>query len=747
MWRATTCLIAAAVPFGVHAQIFNPTANPASMPRERPTLNGIPIAPEVLPQPAANPAAPVEKVDSNTPVVMVAQKMDYDSEAKIAVASGDVEITQGPRVLLAQKVTYYETSDLVIAEGNVSMLEPDGNVYFADKVELKQEMKTGTIAQFAARLPDGSIFAAKNANRVSDDVTDLFSAVYTPCKVICDDGSQTTPTWHLRAHDVRIDQAAQQVTYHDATMEFLDVPVIYTPYFAHPTPGADNKSGFMTPTYRFSNNLGSVLEIPYYYTIDATQDMTLTPIYTTLEGPVFKGEYRSKYDHGELSGIGSVTVPQHRDGSLSGDQNYRGHIDARGLYNLSDEWDLGGQLRRTTDDTYLARYGFNTEPLLISRVYAQGINFMRGNTRNNATIQTLAFQGLTAADDSRKSPFVLPLAEFNYTTNPLAYNSRIKFSTNLMSLTRDEGADTRRLSVTSAWIVPYTTASGHMFEAKTSLRGDAYYVQNFLLGNGKIRDGVEHRFIPEASLLWRYPLIRRGYNSNFTIEPLASIIASPNSSNAEPIPNEDSSVPEFTDLNMFSDNRYSGLDRVEGGPRVFYGVRGLWDSFRRGSVTFALGQTLRLSDARQFPLSNDLTSHISDYVGRVAYNINPFSINYRFRLDRDTLKDRRDEISASYSGRYFTLSADYLQFDKDPIIGSDEEISGGIGLLLTPEWTMSTSIRKDLQRDQLTTGGYGLTYQDECFTFILQANRDLASDRDLRDTTSFVAQVFFKNLE
>lgn len=753
---STIALAIGLLPFAAQAQALNPFSGATPAPT---TLfsKGVDVPPAV-PTPLATfttPEAPeealpvMEKVDGQTPVLLSATQMDYDSEGKIAVASGQVEIVQGPRVLLADKVSYYELSDVVIAEGNVSLLDPDGRVMFADKVQLNQEMKTGVVEQFAVRMEDQSLFAARHAERKSDDVTDLFAAVYTPCYVTCSDGSPTTPTWQLRAKDVHIDQAAQTVTYQNAWMEFLDVPVLYTPYFSHPTPGADNKSGFLTPTYRYSNNLGWVFDLPYYYAIAPDQDVTITPIITTLEGPVLKGEYRAKYDRGVLFGIGSITVPQTRDASRTpgGDQAYRGHIDAKGFYNLSDTWNVGGQLQRTSDDTYLARYRFSAAPLLTSRAYVQGVNFIDGNTRNNATIQGLAFQGLKAEDDSRREPLVLPLAELNYQTNPLAYNSRVAFNTSLLSLTRTEGTDTRRLSVGTAWTVPYATPTGHLFEAKTSLRVDVYYVANNLLSNGKVRDGVEHRVTPEASLLWRYPLIRRGYRSNVTIEPLAGMVVSPNTGNPEAIPNEDSSTPEFTDLNMFSDNRYPGLDRVEGGPRAFYGGRGLWDSFDRGNVIFAVGQTVRLSNAQQFPLSNDLTSRVSDYVGRVAYNIRPFTVGYRFRLDKQTFQTRRDELDATYSGSYFALSANYLRFDEDPIAGSSEEINGGVSVMLTPQWTTSFATRRDLKLDQLTSASSGLTYQDECFTFLLQASRDLATDRDLRDTTSFVAQVVFKNLE
>ena len=54
-------------------------------------------------------------------------------------------------------ITYYQKTDLVIAEGNVSVLQPTGDVYFAEKAELKDAMKRGVIADFKARFADGSV--------------------------------------------------------------------------------------------------------------------------------------------------------------------------------------------------------------------------------------------------------------------------------------------------------------------------------------------------------------------------------------------------------------------------------------------------------------------------------------------------------------------------------------------------------------------------------------------------------------
>ena len=60
------------------------------------------------------------------------------------------------------------------------------------------------------------------------------------------------------------------------------------------------------------------------------------------------------------------------------------------------------------------------------------------------------------------------------------------------------------------------------------------------------------------------------------------------------IPKEDSPSFEFDDTNVFSSNRFPGLDRIEGGPRVNFGFKyGIYGN-NGGTINLLLGQVFRL---------------------------------------------------------------------------------------------------------------------------------------------------------
>jgi LPS-assembly protein len=690
-------------------------------------------------------------VNKDQPVLLTAENMGYDTTNRKVIAKGKVEIVQGETILMAHQVEYDENTGVVVATGDVAVMEPSGNVYFADQVTLKDEMQQGVVAYFKGRLADGSIFTANEAQRRSESVTDLFQAIYTPCAIVCKDKTPKRPTWAVTADKANINTDAQKVTYDDVWVEVYGQKMLYTPYLSHPTPGADNKSGFLTPTLKQDENLGTVFEVPYLYVMDQDQDLTITPVYLSKDAPVLKGEYRLKYDRGEMNWRGSFTIPKDRDttGSVVAGRTYRGHVDARGLYDLDSNWQTGFTLKRTTDDTYLSRYKINEiESLLTSRAYLEGANPLNnGNDRHYFTTQGLYFQGLTAQDNRLRTPIVLPLTEFGYTTNPMFWNSRLSMDSSMMLLTRDNGTDSKRLATRINWNLPYTTTGGQIFELDTTLRADAYRTNDLLLSNGREFNGTRGRLVPEISATWRYPFINQLESSHVVVEPIANVTITSNNINSEKIPNEDNVLPEFNDLNLFSRNRFSGWDRLESGTRMFYGLRTMWDFFENRQLSASLGQSYRLNNDPLFPLTNDLRSHFSDYVGQVAATYKPFTLNYRFRLDRDNLQPQRTEVESGFNLDRYGLYLTYLKLNRDPFLGSSEEAVLSNYLRLTDVWTISGFTRRDLGRSRLTNAGVGLQFSNECTTLVMGLSRDLISDRDIRQSTTGYMQLILKNLD
>lgn len=692
------------------------------------------------------------KSDLKKPAMVEADEMHYDKKKMMVSASGSVKVMQGDRILMADKVSYDQKNNVVKASGNISLLEPDGSVVFADEIELKDDLKAGIVDRFSAKFKDESRLAANKAERLDEDVTVLEKVVYSPCP-LCEDDPKKAPLWQVKANKATIDRKEQRVKYNNAFFEVKGVPVLYTPYLSHATPDADRKSGFLVPKYSTDRIFGTTVKTPYYYNIAPNKDATITPIFTSNEGPILSAEYRHLVEGGQYQLEGSITNPDKVDteGNPIPGKEVRGHIEGIGHFDINEEWSWGFKAKRSTDDTYLRRYNFGDEDVLTSRAYAD-----RMSGRDYAQVETISFQGLKESDDPGQTPLILPGATMHFEGEPGFHGSRWFAGGNIMSLSRDEGVSSRRLSMEGGFKIPHTTNSGHVFELSTMLRGDGYSVDNVQADpsdpSGVTKDGMTSRVIPEAKLKWSLPLIKNGSDRQFFVEPLADVIVSPYGGNPDKIPNEDSQDVEFSDDNLFNSNRFTGYDRVENGPRVNYGVRGRVHDYKYGDVDMVVGQNYRAKKDRSFDARSGLEDNFSDYVGRIGYQKEIFDIAYRFRMDKDSLALNRNAVSAGLNFSPLRFDMDYISVDEDfdPNVDLSEEnreiMLASSSLDITKKWTVSGSGHRNLEDGEWVSTKADLLYKGDCVDVGVAWFREFTRDRDIRPNTTLSLQVSLKNL-
>lgn len=685
------------------------------------------------------------------PLVFSADSVIYDRDSGVVTAEGRVEVAQAERVLLADRVRYDARTGLVRAEGNVSILEPTGDVVFADEVELTDDLKEGFVTRIRVLLADDSRLAANGARRTPDQRTVMSKAVFSACEP-CAEEPERSPLWQIKAVSVIHDQKAHRIEYRDAVLELGGFPIAYTPYFSHPDPSVERKTGFLAPSYGSSGPLGIKVEAPFYIAFAPHRDATLTPLATGKEGVALSGEYRERTQGGGFELRGSVTEVGKRDqnnSSISG-RDIRGHVDATGRFDLDDTWRTGFDLARSTDDTYLRRYDISSEDTLTTNLFAE-----RFRGRTYASANAYFFQGLRVEDDPGETPFVAPLLDYSFISEPGRLGGRYALDTNLMVLQRTQGTDSRRLSISGGWHLPYNGRAGDVYALGLSLRGDAYWtseVRDPANPTQPSQGGFTGRLIPEMTLGWRMPLARTVGTTRQIIEPIAMVVLSPLGGNPDTIPNEDSQSFELDDTNLFETNRFPGRDRVEGGPRASYGVRFSVFGPRGGSASALLGQSARLKRDASLGQDTGLEDEFSDIVGHLSiFPSRLLDITNRFRLDGDTFSVKRNEVKLATGPEWLRFNLGYVSLDRlsaGDQLTTREEINARARYQFARFWSTSANARRDLQENGggMINAGFGVSYEDECFLFETGLRRDFTSDRDVRPSTSFVVRVRFKHI-
>ncbi len=682
------------------------------------------------------------------PVLFLADEVRLEPDQNLIVAEGHVEILRGKRRLLADMVHYNQTTDQIEALGNIALVEPGGEVLYADRIVLSGDLRNGVADQLRARLQDDSLLAAAGGRRIDGTRTEMDEVVYSPCPVCAN--SEDPPLWQITAQEVTHDQETRDITYYNAFMEIFGVPVLYLPYFSHPDPTVQRRSGFLAPTVGSDSNLGFTLETPYFFDLAPNYDLTVAPIFTTKENAVLTARYRHLLESGRFELGGSATYAtkagSQSDPNPSG-QAFRGHLEGDGRFSLPRRWDWGYDLAVASDDTYLDRYDFSDANVLQNRLFTQRIW-----NRNYAVVQGYGFQGLREDDDQGMIPIAAPSAQLELTSDPKLWNSRFGLDSNALVLTRTEGLDTRRLSSKVSWELPKQGPIGDLYRFTLSARGDIYNTdgdpETFGRSGG---DNSKGRFVPRATLDWNWPLLGEGFGVSHMIEPIVSATWSTTGNNPSSIPNEDSQDVEFDDTNLFKPSRFPGIDRVEGGGKISYGLRyGLFGE-RGETVSGLFGQLYKFSDDPDIAGELGFEGQgFSDYVGRI--DVRPtdwLSLRYRFRLDQDSAKLQRNEVGANLGISWLKLDAQYLFLKDDPSnpdVTQREEVIAQAELRATSWLSLQGRLRRNLEDDRWVSYRFGLTYIHPCLEVFAGMQRRFTDDRDADSDLSVGVRVAFKNL-
>src|SRR6185312_2090215 len=282
------------------------------------------------------------------PVLLIADEVTYDRDLGVVTARGHVEISRGDRVVHADTVSYNERAQTVTASGNVSLTDERGNTVFADYAELTKDLKEAAIESIRLLLADKSRLAANSGKRTGGNINEFNYAVYSPCQLCAEDPTRA-PLWQIKAVKVTYNEAAHKIQYEDATFELFGVPVLYTPYFEHPDGTVKRASGFLTPNFGISGDLGFHTQTPYFWAIGPDKDLTIAPIFSTKELPVLYGIYRQRVENGLFRVAASGNLMDDNEPNIGlGEHDFRGHIDAIGRFVVDESSCWGFELERAT---------------------------------------------------------------------------------------------------------------------------------------------------------------------------------------------------------------------------------------------------------------------------------------------------------------------------------------------------------------------------------------------------------------
>ena len=704
------------------------------------------------------PAAPVAENEIN----FEADRIDYDSDADIVRASGNVRVARQDAKLSADQVEWDRGAGTVIARGDVMLVNERGDRAFADEMDVTESLRDGVIANLLIVTNNENRLAAVRAER-TDNIYVLDRAAFTPCKVEDSNGCPKEPTWQIQADRVVLDEARERVRYENARVSLFGLPLLPLPGLRHSI-GEEGSSGLLVPDVGYDRRNGFQYVQPYYWRIARNRDLTLTPYIYSAELPMLGADYRALLSKGayQITGYGTVSAVT----SVSGEPDpttedrLRGYIAASGKFQFDPLWSLTGSLRYASDRTFLNRYDLSHEDRLRST-----LNLERIGTRSYLSIAGWAFQSLRPGDDSGQVPIAIPAIDYRLRVTDPLLGGQVEVQANSLSILRTEGQDTQRAFVGVTWKQSRLTRMGQEVSLTAYARGDVYNsAQNDLSPTVSYRgeEGWQTRGIAALALDVRWPFIGKAFGGTQRLTPRVQLVAAPRLANLH-VPNEDARAIDLEDSNLFALNRFPGYDRFEDSTRITYGFDYRFD---RPNFSFdtTVGQSYRIDDrASLLPNGTGLSDRLSDIVGRSQVRYKDFvSLTHRFRLDKDGLAVRRNEIEATVGTRRTYVEVGYLRLDRNITSGVEdlrdvEEVRLAARVAFARFWSVFGSTNIDLtgQTDDPTStlSGFepvrhrlGIAYEDDCLELGFTWRRDYQTVGDARRGNSFQLRLVFKNL-
>lgn len=225
----------------------------------------------------------------SAPLDITAERIDYRQDQEVYEANGSVVIQQGTVQLMADHATIQVLPGILTAVGHVHLTDPQADVT-AERMELNVNTEAGVATHARLYIPmTNSSISGRLLQRFSEYHYRAKEGSFTNCDA--QDGE--VPAWRFRFKDLDM-TIGDTLGFKGGWFCILDVPTIPLPTFSYPM--TRRQTGFLTPIPSYDNRFGFHLKQSFFWAINPSQDLTVTPSYYSDLGYGSDFEYRYVLD-------------------------------------------------------------------------------------------------------------------------------------------------------------------------------------------------------------------------------------------------------------------------------------------------------------------------------------------------------------------------------------------------------------------------------------------------------------------
>lgn len=609
------------------------------------------------------------EVRKQLPVFVWGESLEGDVDG-VTVMKGGAELRRHDTVIKADRIEHDKRNGDTKASGQV-LINRNGDRLTGPDAQVNVNTYQGYINQPEfTLLKNGGEGDARRIDLLGEDRMTVHDGRYSTCPRV--PGASWMPDWLVRASSIELDRAENVGIARGGVIEFMGVPVMGAPILSFPL-SDQRKTGALPPSVSISSQSGLMVETPYYFNIAPNFDATFSPSIMAKRGVDLGGEFRY-LQPGYTGQLRAAYMPSDR---LRDDDRWAysfGHVQQLVQSPTAGRMGLRVNLNRVSDDNYWSDFP-RTITSLTSRLLPSEVstNWVKGpwsvvagvfryqTLQNTGSIITPPFDRLPAIQASyeRLNQTFLgsPGWDVSLTTNA----TRFKRAVIGPAGATDENIGGDRTmaiaTVSRRWQAP-----GWFVQPRVRLHSTRYSNDNTTGATVSATRNVPTVSL-DSGLIFERPANFFGTNFVQTLEPRAFLTWTPFRDQSK-LPNYDSAARSFNFTSMFTENAFSGNDRISDTRAVTLGLSTRLLDVRNGAevVRLGLAQRALLADQKvTLPRGTPVTETLSDTLVGARVQWDPlWSVDTNVQFNAKSKESVRTTIGGRYTpGPFRVLSAAY----------------------------------------------------------------------------------------
>ncbi len=687
---------------------------------------------------------PADNTDE-VPLFIEADRLQGIQDREIE-AQGSARLRKRGQAFFADWMRHETPSDILTAKGNVR-IEQDREIIEGDALRYEIATDRGFMERPRYMLmsvppgsgPGGAARAGETDGRGSAERL-LFEG---PGQYRVQSGSYTTcepgnDAWFIRARQLDIDRSRDVGIARDASIVFFDQTIFYSPYLSFSL-HQERKSGFLTPSYRTSNTTGFEFTVPYYWNIAPEMDATLYPRYMTKRGLQLGGEFRYLNPNwrGEV-----------RSEVLANDERVdrdRWALFAKHQQNIGRGWSGNVNINRVSDGKYFT--DLSTQVAVTSQVYlTNDLTLARGGTWSDGG--TYSFSAFTQRWQTLQADPLAPLvAPYNrqpqLTLAAQRLGTRVGDFDLLGSYTAFDHpslVNGQRVVINPSFSLPLQNAFAFV-TPKIGAHITRYAMGKNNAANLEDRTRALPIFSAETGVVLEREMQSRGQTLIQTLEPKAYYVYIPYSDQSR-LPNFESGLQDINFATLFTENQFSGSDRINDANQLTAGVSSRFIDASTGieRLRVALAQRYYFQPQRVTvpgvaPRARD--SNSSDVLAVISGNI---AKNWTTEAGWQYNTDLKQMQKFNIAGRYQPQAGKVLNLAYRDTVNTLRQVDFSAQWPIDSRWSGVARWNYSIRDNRTLEAVAGIEYNDRCWSLRVIGHR-------FATTTSAASTSIFVQLE